>query len=63
MTCVLKVALWMGANVMLEYTLDEAEAFLTQTAKNAQESLDHVIADLRHLDDQVNCVEGGCFVL
>ncbi len=53
----LKVALWLGANVMLEYTLEEAEAFLTKTEADARESLDQCIQDLRYLDDQRNTLE------
>lgn len=42
---------------MLEYSLDEAEAFLSKTARDARESLEQCIADLRHLDDQRNTLE------
>ncbi len=52
-----KVALWMGANVMVEYTLEEAENFLQQSEKDTREALQHCVDDLRHLDDQRNTLE------
>jgi prefoldin subunit 5 len=52
-----KVALWLGANVMVEYPLDEAEVFLARTEKEAREALEQCVEDLRHLSDQSNTLE------
>lgn len=34
-----RVCLWLGANVMLEYPLDEAEVFLNQNVETAEQNL------------------------
>lgn len=52
-----KVALWLGANVMLEFTLDEADAFLSKATLEAQAALAIAIEDLQHIDDQQNTLE------
>lgn len=52
-----RVALWLGANVMLEYSLDEAETFLAQSVAQTQRLLSECIDDLRHLEDQRNTLE------
>ena len=44
-----KVCLWLGANVMLEYTLDEAEELLRGNQKTAQTTLEKVDEDLDFL--------------
>ena len=44
-----RVCLWLGANVMLEYTLDEAEELLRGNRKTAQTSLQKVEEDLDFL--------------
>ncbi|KAI3854966.1 hypothetical protein MKX03_009124 [Papaver bracteatum] len=51
------VCLWLGANVMLEYTSDEASALLQKNLDNAKESLDVLIADLQFLRDQVTITQ------
>lgn len=43
------VCLWLGANVMLEYTLDDAEALLTTNMANANRNLGYVEHDLDYL--------------
>ena len=43
------VCLWLGANVMLEYTLDEAEELLGGNQKTAQTTLGKVDEDLDFL--------------
>ena len=48
------VALWLGANTMMEYTIDEALELLATNLKVAQESLDKVTEDLETLQDQVH---------
>jgi prefoldin subunit 5 len=52
-----RVMLWLGANVMVEYSLDEAEAFLTKQRTDAQEALKLTREDVAHLDDQINTLE------
>ena len=44
-----KVCLWLGANVMLEYTLDEAEELLRGNQKTARTTLGKVEEDLDFL--------------
>jgi len=51
------VCLWLGANVMLEYTIDDAEALLTKNLAAAIKSLDQVDEDLGFLRDQITTVE------
>ncbi len=51
------VALWLGANVMLNFTLDEADAFLSKAAHEAQAALVIAVEDLQHIDDQQNTLE------
>jgi len=51
------VCLWLGANVMMEYKLDEAYDLLSKNLATAQESLDAVTEDVHHLRDQITTVE------
>ncbi|KAH7446739.1 hypothetical protein KP509_01G071500 [Ceratopteris richardii] len=51
------VCLWLGANVMLEYSCDEAEALLKKNLENANTSLQAIIEDLQFLRDQVTITE------
>ena len=44
-----KVCLWLGANVMLEYTLDEADELLHGNQNTAQTTLHKVDEDLDFL--------------
>ncbi|KAJ3687451.1 hypothetical protein LUZ61_016615 [Rhynchospora tenuis] len=46
------VCLWLGANVMLEYSCDEANALLKKNLENAKASLAVLVADLQFLRDQ-----------
>jgi len=46
------VALWLGANVMMEYTIEEALELLAKNLKVAEESLGNVTEDLENLQDQ-----------
>jgi prefoldin subunit 5 len=52
-----KVCLWLGANVMLEYTVDEAEELLRGNQKTAQTTLEKVDEDLDFLRDQITTTE------
>ncbi|KAJ8767441.1 hypothetical protein K2173_017485 [Erythroxylum novogranatense] len=51
------VCLWLGANVMLEYSCDEATALLQKNLENAKASLEVLIADLQFLRDQVTITQ------
>jgi len=51
------VCLWLGANVMLEYSLDEAEKLLTENTAAATRSLQQVEHDLDFLRDQFTTTE------
>mmetsp|Transcript_31787 Transcript_31787/g.38413 ORF Transcript_31787/g.38413 Transcript_31787/m.38413 type:complete len:185 (-) Transcript_31787:406-960(-) len=51
------VNLWLGANVMLEYPLDEAKALLEQNYNNAKTALENSIKDMYYLRDQITTTE------
>ncbi|KAI9230859.1 MAG: Prefoldin subunit-domain-containing protein [Piptocephalis tieghemiana] len=51
------VNLWLGANVMLEYTLEEAEELLSNKLSAATKSLEQIAEDLDFLRDQITTVE------
>ncbi|VDC04666.1 unnamed protein product [Peniophora sp. CBMAI 1063] len=51
------VHLWLGANVMLSYTLQEAVELLTSKLATAQTSLDNTIEDLEFLREQLTIME------
>ena len=51
------VLLWLGANVMLEYSLEDAEALLEKNLGNAETSLASLEADLAFLKDQITVSE------
>jgi len=52
-----KVSLWLGANVMLEYTLDDAEALLSKNLASAEQNLKQISFDLDYLRDQMTITE------
>ncbi|CAF4196354.1 unnamed protein product, partial [Adineta steineri] len=52
-----KVCLWLGANVMLEYPIDEADVLLNGNQKTAQTTLTKVDEDLDFLRDQITTTE------
>lgn len=52
-----KVGLWLGANVMVEYTYDEATALLHKNKANALTRLEATDADLNFLKDQITTME------
>ncbi|CAF0943048.1 unnamed protein product [Adineta ricciae] len=52
-----KVCLWLGANVMLEYPLEEADELLRGNQKAAQSTLQKVDEDLDFLRDQITTTE------
>ncbi|OZJ06368.1 hypothetical protein BZG36_00756 [Bifiguratus adelaidae] len=51
------VYLWLGANVMLEYTVEEAEALLKEKLDTAKHSLTTIAQDLEFLRDQITTME------
>ncbi|WRX19696.1 Prefoldin alpha-like - like 3 [Theobroma cacao] len=51
------VCLWLGANVMLEYSCEEATTLLKKNLDNAKASLEVLIADLQFLRDQVTITQ------
>merc|ERR550519_258764 len=52
-----KVCLWLGANVMLEYTLEDAEALLSKNLASAEQNLKEIAFDLDYLRDQMTITE------
>ena len=51
------VCLWLGANVMLEYTIDEAEELLRNSNTNANETTKKLDENLSFLRDQITTTE------
>lgn len=51
------VCLWLGANVMLDYSYEEATALLQKNLDNAKASLEVLVADLQFLRDQVTITQ------
>ncbi|KAL0081855.1 Prefoldin subunit-domain-containing protein [Phycomyces blakesleeanus] len=51
------VYLWLGANVMLEYTFEEATDLLGSKLQTAKSSLRNTIEDLEFLRDQITTME------
>jgi len=51
------VCLWLGANVMLEYSCEEATTLLQNNLENARDSLEVLVADLQFLRDQVTVTQ------
>jgi len=52
-----KVCLWLGANCMLEYTLEEAVELLRTNQANAQNMLKSLDEDMAFLRDQITTTE------
>eukprot|EP00112_Aurelia_sp_Birch-Aquarium-sp1_P012619 Seg2654.1 transcript_id=Seg2654.1/GoldUCD/mRNA.D3Y31 product="Prefoldin subunit 3" protein_id=Seg2654.1/GoldUCD/D3Y31 len=55
------VCLWLGANVMLEYEIDEAASLLTKNIETAKGNLDDVENDINFLRDQITTTEVSIF--
>ncbi len=51
------VALWLGADIMCEYTLDEAKVLLTKNLVNAKTTLSNNENDLDFIKDQITVCE------
>merc|ERR1711997_594345 len=52
-----KVCLWLGANVMLEYSLDDAEELLAKNKESAEKNVLQIAFDLAYLRDQMTITE------
>ena len=52
-----KVGLWLGANVMVEYTHDDALKLLARNLKSAEEKLIETDSDIDFLKDQITTTE------
>lgn len=52
-----RVCLWLGANVMLEYEIEEAEDLLSKNLSTAESNLEELADDLCFLRDQVTTTE------
>ena len=52
-----RVGLWLGANVMVEYTHDEALKLLAKNLKQAQDKLAETEGDIAFLKDQITTTE------
>jgi len=52
-----RVALWLGANVMLEYSHQEAEDLLQKNLNNAKLNSDNLEKELDYLKDQITITE------
>ncbi|KAJ4293005.1 peptide chain release factor 1 [Collariella sp. IMI 366227] len=52
-----EVYLWLGANVMLSYPIDEAETLLSSKLKAAKQSLSNCEEDLDFLREQITTME------
>merc|ERR1711976_663289 len=52
-----KVCLWLGANVMLEYSLDDAEDLLKKNKVSAEKNILQINFDLGYLRDQMTITE------
>jgi len=52
-----KIFLWLGANVMLEYTLDDATELLQSNVKSAEDQLENIEKDLEFVKDQTTITE------
>lgn len=48
-----EVYIWLGANVMLAYPMDEAESLLAERASKAKKSLEDCEEDLEFLREQI----------
>ncbi|AMD19079.1 HBR178Cp [Eremothecium sinecaudum] len=56
----LKVGLWMGADVMLEYPIDEAVELLSEKLEAAKDSLKIANEDVEFLRENVTTMEVNC---
>ena len=52
-----RVMLWLGANVMVEYPIEEAIALLTKNFSSAEINLKELNVDIEFLKDQITITE------
>ena len=52
-----KVGLWLGANIMVEYSFEEAGTLLSKNLANAETNLKSIEEDLAFLKDQITTSE------
>ncbi|BFZ25314.1 hypothetical protein BsWGS_28353 [Bradybaena similaris] len=52
-----KVCLWLGANIMLEYDIDEASQVLVRNLEAAKKALQQLDGDLLYIRDQMTTLE------
>ena len=52
-----KVCLWLGANVMLEYSVEEAQMMLEKNLNDAKAREAQINSDLLYLKDQITTTE------
>ena len=52
-----KVGLWLGANVMVEYSYDEALKLLMKNLTNAETKMKETEEDIDYLKDQITTTE------
>ena len=52
-----RVGLWLGANVMVEYSHDDALKLLSRNLESAQEKLEETDSDIDFLKDQITTTE------
>ena len=52
-----RVCLWLGANVMLEYSIEEADELLKGSNRNATESILKLDDNISYLRDQITTTE------
>ncbi|RWS07332.1 prefoldin subunit 3-like protein [Dinothrombium tinctorium] len=52
-----RICLWLGANVMLEYPIEEAEQLLSRNLETAMRNLAQIDVDLDFLRDQITTTE------
>lgn len=55
-----KVGLWLGADVMLEYPVDEAIVLLQERHKAAQKGLETALEDVEFLRENITTMEVNC---
>lgn len=58
-----KVNLWLGANVMLEYSVEEAIDLLSSKLGSAKTTLDQVKEDLEYIKEQITTMEVNMVIL
>ncbi|KTA99788.1 Prefoldin subunit 3, partial [Nakaseomyces glabratus] len=56
----LNVGLWLGADVMLEYPIDEAIALLEKKLEDSQDSLRIAKEDVEFLRENITTMEVNC---